>query len=80
MKKRVETRGVVSDVAMSKKGRGEFIFLPYIINSLSLRPGADQSSKAAFDKSAFGKTCSNVLHFVQDMTGAYQSNKKQKYF
>ena len=36
-KKRVETRGVVSDVAISKRGRGELIFLPYVISSLSLR-------------------------------------------
>ena len=47
---------------------------------LTIRPGADQSSKAAFGKSAFAKTCSNVLHFVKDMTGAHQSSKKQKYF
>ena len=46
----------------------------------SLRPGADQSSKTAFGKSAFVKTCSNVLSFVKDMTGAHQSSKRQKYF
>ena len=46
----------------------------------SVRPGADQSSKAAFDKSTFAKTCLNVLSFVTDMTGAHQSSKKQKYF
>ena len=49
-------------------------------SSTYLRPGADQSSKAAFGKSAFAKTCSNVLYFVIDMTGAHQSSKKQKYF
>ena len=43
----------------------------------TLRPGADQSSKAAFDKSAFAKTCSNVLYFVKDTTGTHQSSKKQ---
>ena len=37
MKKGVETRDVVSDVAISKRGRGEFIFLLYVISSLSLR-------------------------------------------
>ena len=37
MKKRVVTRGVVSDVPMSKRGRGELILLPYVISSLSLR-------------------------------------------
>ena len=47
---------------------------------ICLRPGADQSSKAVFGKSAFAKTCSNVLSFVKDMTGAHQSSKKQKYF
>ena len=46
----------------------------------SVRPGAHQSSKADFSKSAFAKTCSNVLPFVKDMTGAHQSSKKQKYF
>ena len=45
-----------------------------------LRPNADQSSKAAFGKSSFAKTSSNVLSFVIDMTGAHQSSKKQKYF
>ena len=33
-----------------------------------LRPGAHQSSKAAFGKSAFAKTCYNVLSFVKDTT------------
>ena len=37
MKRRVETRGEVSHVAISKRGRGEFIILPYVISSLSLR-------------------------------------------
>ena len=37
MKKRVETSGVVSDVTISKRGRGELIFLPYVISNLSLR-------------------------------------------
>ena len=34
----------------------------------TFRPGADQSSKAAFGKSAFAKTCYNVLSFVKDTT------------
>ena len=33
--KRIETRGVEWDVAISKRGCGEFIILPYVINSLS---------------------------------------------
>ena len=33
-----------------------------------LRPGAHQSSKAAFGKSSFAKTCYNVLSFVKDTT------------
>ena len=49
-------------------------------DELAVRPGTDQSSKAAFGKSAFAKTCSNVLSSVKDMTGAHQSSKKQKYF
>ena len=32
----------------------------------TIRLGADQSSKAALGKSAFAKTCSNVLSFVKD--------------
>ena len=39
MKKRVETRGVVSDVATSKRGRGEFTFYRHVISSLSLKTG-----------------------------------------
>ena len=35
--KRVETRGMVSDVAITKRGRGGFIILPYVSSSLSLR-------------------------------------------
>ena len=46
----------------------------------TIRPGTDQSSKAAFGKSAFAKTFSNVLSFVKDKIGAHQSSKKQKYF
>ena len=34
---------------------------PIFCNSISLRPGADQSSKVAFGKSAFAKTCSLFL-------------------
>ena len=49
------------------------------IHYKTLRPGADQSSKAAFGKSAFAKTCSNVASSVKDRTGAHQSSKKQKY-
>ena len=56
------------------------IFLKIILCRLLLRPGAHQSSKAAFGKSAFAKTCYNVLSFVKDTTGAHQSSKKQKYF
>ena len=52
----------------------------YIVDSISLRLGADQSSKYAFGKNAFVKTCSNLLYIVIDMTGAHQSSKKQKYF
>ena len=66
-------------------GEGErvlskFRFTYYIENFLTLRPGADQFSKAAFGKSTFAKTCSNVLSFAKDMTGTHQSSKKQKYF
>ena len=43
----------------------------------TLRPGADQSSKADCGKSAFAKTCSYVLSFVKDTTGAHQSSKNQ---
>ena len=42
-----------------------------------LRPGAHQSSKAAFGKSAFAKTCFLLLKIRH---GAYQSSKKQKCF
>ena len=48
--------------------------------SWSVRPDADQSSKAAFGKSSFAITCSNVLSFVKDTTDAHQSSKKQKCF
>ena len=34
----------------------------------SITPGTDESSKAAFGKSAFAKTCSNMISFVKDMT------------
>ena len=42
-----------------------------------LRPGADQSSKADFGKSAFAKTCFPLLKIRH---GAHQSSKKQKCF
>ena len=42
----------------------------------SVRPDVDQSSKAAFGKSAFAKTFSNLLYFVIDMAGVHQSSKK----
>ena len=48
----------------------------FVRNLFTVRPGADQCSKAAFGKSAFAKICSNMLSFVKDMTGAYQSGKK----
>ena len=53
---------------------------PQGLNISSIRPGAHHSSKAAFGKSAFAETCSDLLYFVIDMTGAHQSSKKQKYF
>ena len=43
-----------------------------------LRPGADQTSKAAFGKSAFAKTCYNVLSFVKDMTWRTPIEQKAK--
>ena len=43
----------------------------------SLRLGADQSSKAAFGKSAFAKTCFLLLKIRH---GAHQSRKKKKCF
>ena len=36
MKKRVQTHGVISDVAISKRGRGD-LFFTYVISSLSLK-------------------------------------------
>ena len=42
-----------------------------------IRPGADQSSKAAFGKSDFAKTCFLLLKIRH---GAHQSSKKQKCF
>ena len=45
--------------------------------NLTLRPGADQSSKAAFCKSAFAKTCFLLLKIWH---GAHQSSKKQKFW
>ena len=45
--------------------------------SMYVRPGADQSSKAAFGKSAFAKTCFLLLKIRH---GAHQSSKKQKCF
>ena len=44
----------------------------------SLRPGAHQSSKAAFGKSAFAKTCYNVLSFVKDTTWRTPIEQKAK--
>ena len=43
--------------------------------SVALRPGADQSSKAAFGKCAFAKTCFLLLKIRH---GAHQSSKKAK--
>ena len=42
-----------------------------------VRPCADQTSKAAFGKSAFAKTCYLLLKIRH---GAHQSSKKQKCF
>ena len=41
------------------------------------RPGAHQSSKAAFGKSAFAKTCYNVLSFVKDTTWRTPIDQKE---
>ena len=51
-----------------------------ILQDHCVRPGADQSSKATFGKSTFAKTCSNVLSFVKDMTGAHQWRKSKSTF
>ena len=48
-----------------------------VIPKCPLRPGAHQSSKAAFGKSAFAKTCFLLLKIRH---GAHQSSKKQKCF
>ena len=53
----------------------KFKIPPHI--GLVLRPGADQSSKAAFGKGAFAKTCFLLLNI---RLGAHQSSKKQKCF
>ena len=47
------------------------ILVLFVAVCQAVRLGTDQSSKAAFGKSAFAKTCSNVLSFVEDMTGAH---------
>ena len=64
-------------MSMDDDDDGQMIFGDLVslkLPDICLRPGADHSSK-----SAFGKTCSNVVYFV-DMTGAHHSSKMQKYF
>ena len=50
----------------------------YSSETWTLRLGADQSSKAAFGKSAFAKTCYNVFSFVKDMTWRTPIEQKAK--
>ena len=49
----------------------------YLFIYLLVRPDADQSSKAAFGKSAFAKTCFLLLKIRH---GAHQCSKNQKCF
>ena len=52
-------------------------YLYSVLEQVKVRQGADQSSKAAFGKSAFAKTYFLLLKIRH---GAHQSSKKQKCF
>ena len=69
--------GLVSCSSLSTLPRDPIFFLAITISAkFSVRPGADQSSKAAFGKSALAKTCFLLLKIRL----AHIKSKKQKCF